>query len=66
MSLTSAEFAHCMVSVNQVFSVCNSCIYFLLSCILYVCILCTTLCANSADDKFVFLLLLLFFPENGH
>ena len=31
MSLTSAEFANCMLSVNHVFSVCNSCIYFAFS-----------------------------------
>ena len=29
--LGPAEFANCMLSVNQVFSVCNSCIYFAFS-----------------------------------
>ena len=67
MSLTSAEFAHCMVaSVYHAFLfVTHVCIMlFLLSCILYVCILYTTLWANSTDDKLMIFFVI--FPENGH
>ena len=66
MSLTSADFAHCMVSVYHLFLfVIHVCILlFLLSCILYVCILYTILSTNVADDKLM--LFSLIFPENRH
>ena len=65
MSLTSAEFANCMLSVNHAFLfVTHVCILLLLSWILYVCILFTTLWANSADDKLMIFFII--FPENRH
>ena len=46
MSLASAEFVHCMVSVNQVFSVCNSCMYFLSWVVFYMFVFCIPLCVQ--------------------
>ena len=56
-----------MVSVKHVFLfVTHVCILlFLLSCILYVCILYTTLWANSADDKFMIFFSFFFFQKIG-